>query len=119
MLFASATPIVPGRTDRYRGLGTELESHVADYEALNERYGVASHSYWISHARNGTDIGVSVYDISPEGLAAMKTRQWDPGSPHDAWWLGFVQDVNGVDMLEQSPHRAAPEQVFDWSAGRS
>lgn len=78
------------------------------------RYQVARHAYWISHARDGSDIGVSVYDISPEGLALMKTRQWDPGSEHDAWWLEFVHDVNGVDMLEQAPHREPPEMVFSW-----
>jgi hypothetical protein len=114
MLFASATPIVPGRTGRYRGLADELEPHLAAYEALNGRYGVARHSYWISHARDGTDIGVSVYDISPEGLAAMKEREWDPGNPHDVGWLEFVRDVNGVDMQDQTPHREPPESVFSW-----
>lgn len=114
MLFASATPIVAGRTDRYRRLGDELESHLGEYEALNERYGVARHSYWISHARDGSDIGVSVYDISPDGLASMKTRRWDPGTPHDAWWLEFVADVNGVDMQDVPAHRAPPEMVFSW-----
>lgn len=116
MLFASATPIVPGRTDRYRALASELEPHRAEYGALNAHYGVAHHSYWISHARDGSDIGVSVYDISSEGLVAMRSRQWDPSSAHDAWWLGFVQDVNGVDMLSQPAHREPPEQVFTWSA---
>ncbi len=114
MLFASATPILPGRTDRYRGLGTELQPHIGEYEALNARYGVVHHSYWISHARDGTDIGVSAYDISQQGLALMRTRQWDPASAHDAWWLEFVSDVNGVDMLVEPAHRESPECVFAW-----
>ncbi len=118
MLFASATPIVPGATDRYRGLGAELQSHMGEYEALNARYGVRAHSYWISHARDGSDIGVSVYDISPEGLALMRQRVWDPTSPHDSWWLGFVRDVNGVNMLEQPAHREPPEEVFTWPGAR-
>ena len=116
MLYASAVPIVPGRTDRYRSLGHELQPHLGEYEALNQKYGVSRHAYWISHARNGTDIGVSVYDISPEGLASMRSRRWDPGSRYDAWWLGFVGDVNGVDILEEKPHRAPPEPVFDWAS---
>ncbi|HSM45804.1 MAG TPA: hypothetical protein VK969_12375 [Acidimicrobiia bacterium] len=114
MLFASATPIVPGRISRYRGLAGELEPHLGAYEALNAEYGVARHSYWISHARDGSDIGVSMYDISPEGLTAMRQREWDPASPHDVWWLEFVRDVNGVDMREQTPHREPPESVFSW-----
>lgn len=115
MLFASATPIIPGRTDRYRALADELGHYMGEYEALNERYRVARHSYWISHARDGSDIGVSVYDMSPDGLGLMKTRQWDSGSAHDAWWLEFVHDVNGVDMLEQPAHREPPELVFSWA----
>lgn len=114
MLFASATPIVAGRTDRYRGLAGELEPHRDAYEALNDRFGVVRHAYWISHPRSGSDIGVSVYDISPEGLAAMKGRRWDPGSPHDVWWLEFVSDVNGVDMQQHAPHTDPPELVHSW-----
>jgi len=114
MLFASAVPLLPGRTDRYRALGDELQPHLAEYEKLNQRYGVSRHAYWISHPRNGSDIGVSVYDISPEGLAAMRSRRWDPGSRYDGWWLGFVKDVNGVDMTVEPAHLAPPEQVFDW-----
>jgi hypothetical protein len=115
MLFASATPIVSGRTDRYRGLAVELEPHHAEYETLNDRFGVRRHSYWISHARDGIDIGVSVYDISEDGLRQMGTRQWNPGSPYDAWWLGFIHDVNGVNMTQEPVHREPPEQVFAWS----
>lgn len=114
MLFASATPIVPGRTSRYRGLAAELEPHLATYEALNAEYGVSRHSYWISHPRDGSDIGVSMYDIAPQGLTAMKQRKWDPASPHDVWWLEFVRDVNGVDMRDQAAHREPPESVFSW-----
>jgi hypothetical protein len=115
MLFASATPIVSGRTARYRDVGRELQPHLARYEELNGRYEVSRHAYWISHAHDGTDIGVSVYEISAEGLTSMRTREWEPASSYDAWWLDFVRDVNGVDMLRTSAHREPPEQVFAWS----
>lgn len=115
MLFASATPIVPGATERYRRLATELDPHLGEYERLNDRYGVRRHAFWISHARDGSDIGVSVYDISADGLRAMGKRRWDPRSAHDAWWLDFVQDVNGVDMTREPAHRKPPEQVFAWT----
>lgn len=87
-------------TDQYRGLPAGLEAHLGEYEALNERYGVSRHAYWISQPRQDPDIGVSVYEISPEGLADMRTRQWDRDSPHDGWWLEFVRRVNGIDMRE-------------------
>lgn len=116
MLFASATPIVVGATDRYRAIPDELSAHLDEYESLNARYGVTRHSYWISHPRDGSDIGVSVYDITAAGLAEMRGRVWDAGSAHDRWWLGFVKVVNGVDMTAEPPHPAPPEQVWAWEA---
>ncbi len=116
MLFASAVPLVPGKTDRYRNLAAELEPHLEEYASLNARFQVGRHAFWINHARNGTDLGVSVYEIAPEGLAEMKQRVWDPSSPYDRWWLEFVRDVNGVDMLIEPSHAAPPEPVFAWEA---
>jgi hypothetical protein len=113
MLFASAVPIEPGRTDRYRGLAGELEPHLEEYEGLNRSFEVARHAFWINHGQDG-DLGVSVYDISTDGLARMRQRQWDESSSYDKWWLGFVQDVNGIDMLQTPPHRGPPELVFSW-----
>jgi hypothetical protein len=113
MLFASAVPLEPGRTDRYRGLARELEPHLEEYSDLNRYFEVSRHAFWINHGRKG-DLGVSVYDISPEGLSRMRERQWDATSSYDRWWLGFVQDVNGIDMLQSPPHRAPPELVFSW-----
>ena len=117
MLFASAVPLQPGKTDRYRSVGVELEPHIAEYAGLNARYGVARHAYWINYSRLGVDLGVSVYDIDSDGFEAMKRREWDQASAHDAWWLEFVRDVNGVDLLTEGPHAAPPEQVFAWNGG--
>jgi hypothetical protein len=115
MLFASAVPIEPGKTDRYRGLAGELATHRDEYTALNRRFEVSRHAFWINHGRGG-DLGVSVYDISEAGLARMRRREWAPDeSAYDRWWLGFVEDVNGIDMLRSSPHVAPPEPVFSWN----
>jgi hypothetical protein len=114
MLFASAVPLRPGKTDRYRDLATELRPHLEEYQGLNRRFEVGAHAYWINHGRE-SDIGVSVYDISSAGLARMRLREWDPSSAYDRWWLEFVEDVNGVDLLQGSAHVAPPEPVFDWS----
>jgi hypothetical protein len=113
MLFASAVPIQPGRTDRYRGLGRELQPHLDEYADLNRFYQVARHAFWINHGQKG-DLGVSVYDSTAEGLAEMRRRTWDQASAYDRWWLGFVEDVNGIDMRDTPPHRAPPEMVFSW-----
>jgi hypothetical protein len=114
MLFASAVPLRPGKTDRYRDLATELRPHLEEYQHLNRRFEVKGHAYWINHGRE-TDFGVSAYDISPAGLGRMRLREWDPSSAYDRWWLEFVEDVNGLDLLQGPAHVAPPEPVFDWS----
>jgi hypothetical protein len=114
MLFASAVPLVPGKTDRYRNLGAELAPHLDEYAALNARYDVSQHAFWINHTRTGVDLGVSVYEIGVGGFADMRQRAWDTGSAYDRWWLGFVGDVNGIDLLTEPSHGAAPEPVFAW-----
>lgn len=114
MLFASAVPLRPGKTDRYRDLATELRPHFEEYQDLNRRFEVKGHAYWINQGRE-TDLGVSVYDISPAGLGRMRLREWDPSSIYDRWWLEFVEDVNGLDLLQGPAHVAPPESVFDWS----
>ncbi len=114
MLFASAVPLRPDKTDRYRDLATELKPHLEEYQDLNRRFEVKGHAYWINHGPE-TDLGVSVYDISPAGLSRMRLREWDPSSTYDRWWLEFVEDVNGLDLLQGPAHVAPPEPVFDWS----
>ncbi|HEX6301533.1 MAG TPA: hypothetical protein VF148_13800 [Acidimicrobiia bacterium] len=111
MLFASATPIVPA-SERYRRLATELDPHLGEYETLNDRYGVRRHVFWVSHARDGSDIGVERLPHLPLRSARDEQGGWDPESAYDAWWLEFVDDVNGVDMAREPAHREPPEQLF-------
>ena len=115
MLFGGAIPIRPGKTDRARRLAEELEPHMAEYEALNAKYGVRSNAIWISHSRDGRDLYVNVYDVDPVGHPAMGERVWDPeGSAYDRWWLEWVKDVLGVDMLVERTFARPPEEVFSW-----
>lgn len=114
MLFASAVPLAPGGTDRYRNLAAELEPHLGEYARLNDRYDVAKHAFWINHSAGGADLGVSVYDIGEGGFAEMKQRTWNTDSAYDRWWLEFVRDVNGIDMLTERTHAAPPEPIFAW-----
>jgi hypothetical protein len=117
MLFGGAIPIQPGKTERARRFAEELEPHRAEYEALNERYGVRQNAIWISHSRDGRDLYVNVYDVEPEGRPPMGARTWDvAGSAYDRWWVGWVQDVLGIDMLAERTFAAPPEPIFTWRA---
>jgi hypothetical protein len=120
MLFGNARPIRPGRTDRVRRLADELGPHRADYDALNAAYRIRSHVMWVSHLVGGVDLWVNIYDMDPADMARMRQRTWDPErSAYDRWWLGWVQDVFGVDMRAQGGLAAPPEAVFEWQAPAS
>ena len=115
MLFGTAIPIVPGKTDRVRRFAEELEAHRQEYEVLNARFGLSGHAMWINEERDGTDVVVQVYDIpSAELLAEMRSREWDMDSSYDRWWTDWVKDVLGIDLLAEMSLRAPPENVFSW-----
>ena len=114
MLFGSAIPILPGETDRFLHLGHELEPLRVEYEALNAKYRLNAHSIWLNQGRDGTDLAVNVYDLPPDELQPMRSREWDMASPYDRWWVGFVGDVFGIDLLEGPPFAAPPQVVFSW-----
>jgi hypothetical protein len=116
MLFAAARPIVQGKTDRARLIARELETHRVEYEALNARYGVRAHVMWVTHLAGGRDLWAYAYDMEPDDLATMRGRVFDPEhSAYDRWWLEWVNDVLGVDMLTGTGFAAPPEPIFDWS----
>ena len=118
MLFGGARPIMPGKTDRARRVAEELEVHRAAYDALNARYRVRAHAMWVTHLSGGLDLWVYIYDMEPEDLRTMREeRVWDPEqSAYDRWWLGWVNDVLGVDMQTDNGFAAPPERIFDWTA---
>lgn len=114
MLFGTAVPILPGKADRVRSVAQELDVHRDEYEALNRRYEIEGHAMWINHQRDGAATTVNLYSITPQGLAAMRGRRWDTDSAYDRWWLDWVGDVYGFDLMVESSHAAAPETVFSW-----
>ena len=117
MLFSSARLIRPGRTERVERVADELAPHRAEYEALNERFGVTAHAIWVNHLADGTDLMVNSYEIDPDALPTMLARPWRPDdSAYDRWWLDFVRDVIGVDMTAGSGLAAPPERVLEWTA---
>lgn len=117
MLFGTAVRISPGKLDRFRGLDKELDEHRDEYEALNARFEVRAHSVWASHQLDGTTVAVNLYDIAPEGLQAMAKREWDLDSPYDRWWVGWVNDIYGIDLVDGSSHAGPPEPVLTWESG--
>jgi hypothetical protein len=47
----------------------------------------------------------------------MAKRQWDLDSAYDRWWVGWVSDVYGIDLLGARTHAGPPEQVLGWESG--
>jgi hypothetical protein len=116
MLFAAARPIVHGKSERARLVAQELDVHRAQYEALNARYGVRAHAMWVTHLIDGQDLWAYAYDMDDEDLRVMRGRVFDPErSAYDRWWLEWVRDVLGVDMLAGNGFAAPPEPIFAWT----
>lgn len=115
MLFGTAYRIREEKLDRLRGVGDELDPHRAEYEALNHRFRVGAHSIWVHQQADGALIALNLYEIDPEGLRDMGRREWDLDSAYDRWWIEWVGDVYGVDLLSPSPARKAPEEIFSWT----
>lgn len=116
MLFGAAIPVLPGKSERVRRFQEEVEPYRYEYETLNARYALEGHSIWLSHELDGSDVIVNVYDIPTiDDLKKMRSREWDMDSPYDRWWVGWVRDVLGIDLIEGSPFLQPPERVFVWS----
>ncbi len=109
-LFAAALPILPGQSDRVRAFGLELEAVRQEYDHLNESATVARHVVFLSPGPMG-DLAIHVMEA--DDLARIQRDFTD--SAHDKWWLGFLKDVHGVDLLNMPEPPSPPEMVFDSS----
>lgn len=109
-LFAAALPILPGQSDRVRAFGRELEAVRDEYDQLNKNATLSRHVVFIQPSPMG-DLAIHV--MEGDDLARIQ-RDFDD-SAHDKWWLGFLKDVHGVDLLNMPEPPQPSEMVFDSS----
>ncbi|MGI8425913.1 MAG: hypothetical protein ACR2FO_03280 [Actinomycetota bacterium] len=113
-LFAAALPILPGQSDRVRNFTKECQELRDEYDELNRKATQSRHVIFLQPGPMG-DTAIHIM----EGNDLSKIQRDFVDSAHDKWWLGFLKDVHGIDLLNMSDPPQPPEMVFDSSAGRA
>ncbi len=108
MNLAYSIPILPGQTPRARDQAKEYEDHKERYEELNAEATVSRHSVWVQETPMG-DFETSLLILADP----TKMRMTFESDDYDAWWLGFMREVHGMDPVEQSKDFKVPVQILD------
>lgn len=112
-LFAAALPVLPGRSDRVRAFGEELEAIRDEYDQLNTNATMSRHVVFLQSSPMG-DLAIHIFEA--DDLTRIQREFTD--SAHDKWWLGFLKDVHGIDLLNMPEPPTPAEMVFDSSRQR-
>ena len=109
-LQAVAFPILPGKTEQWRGFIAEMNGpRRAEYEAAQQRFGV----HWRIFLQQ-TPQGDLVIATAEGADPARAFRQLGAGDDaFTQWWAQQIQDIHGVD-LRQSPPGPLPELAFEF-----
>ena len=113
MQGAVALPVVPGQEDRVRNFGQEVGAHQEEWERLNREHGgYTRYAVFLQETPMGNfALHTWEYD-GPEGMRNAFTD-----SDHDAWWLDYLRDVNGIDLRNwpaDAPPPTPPALCFAW-----
>lgn len=110
-MVSLALPVLPGKADRVRNIGAEVEQHRAEWDRLCREAGAFRHYNMTLQQGPGGDLCIYSMVVEEPG----KVRGSFGNSAYDRWWTGFVRDVHGVD-LTAAPAPALPPSVFSWHA---
>jgi hypothetical protein len=111
-LIAAALPVLPGKSDRVRNFGKELEEHREEWERLNKEATITRYVSWLQESPQG-DIEIVVMEAEDPS----RIRPYIAGdTPHDSWWLDYLRDVHGMDLRGLTPDQwpASPPPTFRW-----
>ncbi len=108
-MLAMAVPILPGKTDQWRGFVEELRSNrYNDYVESRKRLGVRERAF-LQETPHG-DMVILALDGDDPARAFQSF-----GTAHDPftdWFVQQVQEIHGFD-LRQPPPGPLPMQVID------
>ncbi len=108
--IASALPVLPGQAGRVRDFAAEIEPHLEEFERLNREATVTRYASWLQESPMGDLELVVMESEDPTKIARRFTD-----SDYDRWWLGYLKDVHGIDMLVPKPP-APPPMIWEWKA---
>lgn len=108
-MFAIALPILPGKTEAWRGFINELgTTRKADFDASRQRLGVRERTF-LQPTPMGDFVVVTLEGENPAQAFAAFGQGTDDFT---TWFKEQVQMAHGVD-LSAPPAGPLPEQVLD------
>ena len=104
-----ALPVLPGKADRVRNIGSEIAQHQAEWDRLCRETGDFQHYNVTLQESPAGDL--CIYSMIVEDPSKVRMAFGD--SAYDQWWLAFVKDVHGLDIKNGA---ALPPSVYTWRA---
>jgi len=111
--FASAFPILPGKTEQWKHFYQEMVGpRRSEYDASNQRLEIARLVLALQQTPQG-DMAVVYFEAQDiphvfEGYASSQ-------EPYDVWFREQIKDIHSVDFSQPLPG-PLPEVVIDWRA---
>jgi hypothetical protein len=106
---AMAVPIHPGKLEAWRSWCAELVgSRKAEFDDMNRRFGLTTHSAWHQANPDGSDLAIVVIDGpgAPEFMGKLVRSNHE----FDTWFRSSIEEVHPVDL--SAPLPPMPDRVL-------
>lgn len=106
---AMAVPILPGKLEAWKSWCAELVGpRKAEFQEMNERYGLTTHAAWHQAGSDGNDLAVVVID--GPGASSFMGELARSDHAFDAWFRSSIEGVHPMDF--SGPPPPAPTRVL-------
>jgi len=97
-----AVPIKPGKLEAWETWCAELTgSRKAEFDDLNQRYGLTTHAVWHQANPDGSDLALVVLDGPGASEVMGKMAQSD--HEFDVWFRSSVEDFHPMELSAAPP----------------
>jgi len=104
---ALAVPILPGKAETWETWVSELNgARKADFDDMNQRFGLTGHRAWLEHTPDGQDLVIAVHD--GPGADDFMGKLAASDVEFDGWFRGKIAEIHGIDFAGAMP--PMPEQ---------
>ena len=111
--FASAFPILPGKTEQWKHFCQQMVGpRRSEYAASNQRLGITRAVIALQQTPQG-DMAVVYLEAQdiPRVFEGYRSTQ----EPYDVWFREQIKDIHGVDFSQPLPG-PLPQVVLEWPA---
>ena len=99
---AMAIPIKPGKLEAWTSWCGELTGpRKAEFDDMNQRFGLTTHASWHQANPDGTDLAVVVID--GPGASAFLGKIATSNHEFDTWFRSQIEDVHPMDFSAPPP----------------